>query len=57
MRLRHLRGLCHATSPRDCMIVQRTAPDARVGMELQRNRQNKLVEEIGQAGQQNRSAL
>ena len=39
------------------MIVQRTAPDARVGMELQRDRQNRLVEELGQAGQQNRGAL
>ena len=51
------RAASHASSPHDCLIVQRTALDARVGMELQRNRQNRLVEEIGQAGQQNRSAL
>ena len=38
------RAASHASLPHDCLIVQRTAPDARVGMELQRNRQNRLVE-------------
>ena len=51
------RAPSHASSPHDCQIVQRTAPDARVGMERRRDLQNRLVEELGQAGQQNRRAL
>ena len=45
------RAPSHASSPHDCQIVQRTAPDARVGMERRRDLQNRLVEELGQAGQ------
>jgi hypothetical protein len=37
--------------------VQRTPPDARVEMERQRDLQKRIVEEIGQAGRQNRRAL
>jgi hypothetical protein len=47
----------HASSPRDCQIVQRTPPDARVEMERQKDLQKRIVEEIGQAGRQNRRAL
>ena len=47
----------HASSPRDCLIVQRTAPGARVEMERQRDLHNRIVQEIAQAGTQNRKAL
>ena len=47
----------HASSPRDCQIVQRTAPDTQVEMERQRDLHNRIVQEIAQAGQQNRRAL
>ena len=47
----------HVSSPRDCLIVQRTAPDARVEMERQRDVHNRIVQDIAQAGTQNRKAL
>ena len=37
--------------------MQRTAPDARVEMERQRDLHNRIVQEIAQVGTQNRKAL
>ena len=37
--------------------MQRTAPDARVEMERQRDLHNRIVQDIAQAGTQNRKAL